>query len=108
MSSDSYIYPSGGNVACSITATQLGEDFIYYLKTYPNSTGQDYDVKLMSGSGYVIIHIKALEYPQEIFLSCEGNKKTIDFGSSVSDYRYFKDADVFVMGRQTGDKIFGI
>jgi hypothetical protein len=40
MSSDSYVYPAGsGNVACSIIATQLGEDFIYYLKTYPNTTG---------------------------------------------------------------------
>ena len=109
MSSDSYIYPAGsGNVACSITATQLGEDFIYYLKTYPNVTGQDYDVKLMSGSGSVIVHIKALDYPQEIFLSVNGDLKTSDSGSSVSAYRYFKDADVFVIGKQTGNQLFGI
>jgi hypothetical protein len=109
MSSDSYIYPAGsGNVACSIIATQLGEDFIYHLKTYPNTTGQDYDVKLMSGSGSVIVHIKALDYPQEMFLSVNGDLKTANTGSSVSAYRYFKDADVFVIGKQTGNQLFGI
>jgi hypothetical protein len=62
----------------------------------------------MSGSGSVIVHVKALDYPEEIFLSVNGNLKTEDAGSSVSAYRYFKDANVFVIGKQTGNQLFGV
>jgi hypothetical protein len=62
----------------------------------------------MSGSGSVIVHIKALDYPQEIFLSVTGDLKTENSGSSVSSYRYFKDSNLFVIGKQTGNQLFGI
>jgi hypothetical protein len=94
------VYPAGsGSVACSIITANFDNDFIYYLKTYPNISGQDYDIKLSSGSGSVIIHIKALDYPQDMFLSINGDHKLENSGSNIGAYKYFKDPDVFVVGR---------
>lgn len=104
-----YVYPNGsGNVACSIESNNIGDDFIYYLKTYPNSTGQDYTVELVSGANSVEIHVEALDYPEQIFLSAEGVKKESNVGNSTTSYRYFNTADLFVIGQQTGNILFGI
>ena len=78
------------------------------MKTEPNSTGQDYDVKLMSGSGTVIIHVKALDYPDDMFLSVQGDKKTEDSGTNTSFYKYDKGFDTFVLGQQTGQFQVGV
>ena len=99
VSSTSYVYPSGsGNVACAIESNQDGEDFVYYLRTYPNTTGHDYDVDLLSGSSRVTIHIKALDYPERVFLSIEGDRKTANSGTNAGFYKYYKTTDKFVVG----------
>lgn len=109
LSSTSYVYPAGsGNIAASIVSNQIGDDVLYYLKTEPNSTGQDYDVKLISGSGSVIVHVKALDYPEQILLSVQGDKKTEDSGTSASFYKYDKGFDTFVLGSQTGQFLVGV
>ena len=109
LSATSYEYPKGsGSIASSIVSNQVGEDILYYLKTEPNITGQDYNVKLISGSGNVIIHVKALDYPEEIFLSVQGDKKTEDSGSGTSFYKYDKGFDVFVLGQQSGQFQVGV
>jgi hypothetical protein len=109
VSSTSFVYPAGsGNVACAIESNQYGEDFVYYLRTYPNTTGQDYDVDLMSGSSRVTIHVKALDYPENVFLSIEGDKKTANSGSNAGFYKYYKTADKFVVGQQTGNLVVGL
>ena len=109
VSSTSYIYPAGsGNVACAIESNQYGEDFVYYLRTYPNTTGRDYDVDLLSGSSRVTIHIKALDYPEKVFLSIEGDRKTTNSGTNAGFYKYYKTADKFVVGQQTGNLVVGL
>ena len=109
LSATSYEYPAGsGKIAASIVSNQIGDDVLYYLKTQPNATGQDYDVKLISGSGNIIIHVKAIEYPEEIFLSIQGDKKLEDSGTTTSFYKYDKGFDKFILGQQTGSFLVGI
>ena len=100
--------PATSYRGASIVSNQVGNDFIYYLKIEPYTTGQDYDVKLISGSGNVIVHIKALDYPEEIFLSVNGDKKTEDSGNNTSFYKYDKGFDTFVLGQQTGQFQVGV
>ena len=92
----------------SIVSNQIGNDFVYHLKIEPYTTGQDYDIKLISGSGNVIVHVKALDYPEEIFLSINGDKKTEDSGNNTSFYKYDKGFDTFVLGQQTGQFLVGV
>ena len=78
ISSTSFCISTGSsNVACAIESNQYGEDFVYYLRTYPNITGQDYDVDLISGSSRVTIHVKALNYPENIFLALKVIKRLL-------------------------------
>lgn len=86
----------------------VGDEVIYYLKADPYVTGQDYDVRLASGSGSVIIHVKALDYPEQIFLSMQGNKKLDDSGQNTDFYKYDKGFDTFVLGNQTGPFLVGV
>ena len=105
----SYVYPAGsGNVACSIESNEIGGDFIYYLKAYPNATGRSYYIDLVSGANRVRVHIKALDYPEEIFLSAQGDTKEENAGNSTSFYKYFKSADLFALGAQSGPVLFGV
>ena len=105
----SLVYPAGsGSVACAIESNQYGNDYVYYLRTYPNITGRDYDVDLISGSSRVTIHIKALDYPEDVFLSIEGDRKTTNSGSNSGFYKYYKTANTFVVGQQTGNLVVGL
>lgn len=109
ISATSYEYPVGsGNIAANIASNTVGEDTIYYLRTFPNSTGQNYDVKLISGSGDVIIHVLALEYPEQVFLSINGNKKETDSGKLSDFYRYNKSFNAFILGQSSGSFLVGV
>ena len=101
-------YGSTSYKGASITVKKIGNDYIYYLQTVPYITGEDYDVKLMSGSGSVVVHIKALDYPEEIFLSINGDKKTESSGDDYSFYKYDKGFDVFVLGKLSGQFQVGV
>ena len=105
----SYVYPAGsGNIACAIESMQYGDDYVYNLRTYPNSTGQDYDVWLHCGSTHVEIHIKAVDYPEDMFLSIQGDHKTVNSGSNLGFYKYYKTPNLFVVGQQTGHLLVGV
>ena len=109
LTSTTFVYPAGsGNVACSIAVNKIGDDYLYYLETFPNSTGQDYDVDLLSGASRITIHIKALDYPDQIFLGINGNKKETDIATSGTFFKYFKTADLYAVGSSTGTFIVGL
>lgn len=103
------IYPAGsGRTACAIQEDAVGEDHFYYLQTYPNSTGLGYDINLISGGTTLPIHIVPLDYPEAEVLTVDGYNKAANYGSVSSEFMYYKDVNLFVLGARTGVKEFGI
>lgn len=74
-----YTYPSNAvDATCVITESQSDGDYYYYLNTYPNTSGQSYDVIIGSGNATQVVHIEPLEYPQAMQLGIEINDKMQD------------------------------
>lgn len=103
------IYPVGsGKTTCIIQEDTIGEDHFYYLQTYPNSTGQGYTINLISGGTTLPINIVPLDYPEAELLTVDGFNKQSNYGTISSEYIYYKDANLFVLGSRTGVKEFGV
>ena len=103
------IYPVGsGRTTCVIQEDAIGDDHFYYLQTYPNSTGLGYTINLISGGTTLPINIVPLDYPEAELFTVDGYDKSANYGSVSSEFMYYKDANLFVLGSRTGVKEFGI
>jgi len=63
---------------------------------------------LISGASRITVHIEALDYPDEIFIGLNGNKKEQDIATSGTFYKYFKTPDLYSVGTSTGTFLMGL
>ena len=68
-----FVWPIGSNNVSAKIKENLSEDgeYSYYLETYPNITGQAYDVVIGAGNTIQTVHIIPPEYPDEMQLGVE-------------------------------------
>lgn len=107
-------YPNSNYPAtCRISEQQEDDEFYYYLITNPNVNGDDYDVKIKSGTATQIIHIKAPEYPQDIQLGIEeiANNNLTDPKANdhtTSNMLYYKKIGCYVTNSNKANIVLGL